>query len=666
MSTITDIRCTLTQKALDAFCNTFHFPEEVHLVLPNPNDTMHERPTGKIGLYTKFFDFAKFRLPLSTFLVDILRHFRINISQLFVIGAAKVSHFEILCRVYEIVRIVGLFRCFYVNSKKSGWILFSKRSDNAVIWTSLISSMPRILPNELEASVKRLFDEGDSGTKTEQEDSARGGADADSQPVVGDMNIFTEDAAPRLLAGVMLNAKVRVTAIPTLPFVTASMSTTPEREDEGHADFVAEPNLPEVDSLVRSSTLVMTTATIVTSMVDSTLVAGEKTIKPSMFAADSSSAGGANPNTSFFSDLFGSDFLFGGICTIIDPDTDLQKVYMSLSVEVRMRAEYNVKERKRLKSIERNTILKKKRNALDVKATNLEASAMDKECELTNLNVQLNVVKSQNDILMDQDAQLKIVNDKFDKLYADFVEMALHLEKKFYPHLLTTISDHRWLLTHGMELALVNCLHSPEYLSTLEAAVDVAAHNPSAEADYIFALQQLQSVNFSLLSKLKSNKDASIDTVMYILRLENPPAEKLGLTELQPYVDQLMVPIHHSPDKVVVGASALSLALDVSSIHIQKIRENIMNHRSALRDVFVPLAEPFSAVVLTGSEGTSNIMPTTADTTTTLSITLAFASTIAPISVNDYEVMGTDDQAGADGNAEPFLNVNDAKLNIPR
>ncbi|GKG53500.1 hypothetical protein Tco_0554900, partial [Tanacetum coccineum] len=89
-----------------------------------------------------------------------------------------------------------------------------------------------------------------------------------------------------------------------------------------------------------------------------------------------------------------------------------------------------------------------------------------------------------------------------------------------------------------MKLAIVNCLHPPKYLSALRVTVskaiengmqdglstgiihvkegrvltDVDAHNPSAEADYIFALQQFQSVNFSLLSKLKSNKDASIET----------------------------------------------------------------------------------------------------------------------------------------------------------
>ncbi|GKC35078.1 hypothetical protein Tco_1047462, partial [Tanacetum coccineum] len=243
-----------------------------------------------------------------------------------------------------------------------------------------------------------------------------------------------------------------------------------------------------------------------------------------------------------------------------------------------------------------------------------------------------------------QDDRMKEVNDKFDKLYADFIEMALHLEERFYPHLLTTISDHRWLLTQGVELAITKLLNSPEYLSALGAAIgrvltDVAAYNPSVEVDYISALQQLQNLNFPLLVELKSNKDASIEAVMNVLRLKEPLEDKLGMNELQPHVDQLMVPIHHSPDKVVIGATALSLALDVSSIHIQNIKENIANQRSVLHDVFVLLSKPFSAVVLTNTEGTSDIVPATADTTTALSKTFASASKIAPISVDDYEVV---------------------------
>ncbi|GKF37720.1 hypothetical protein Tco_0114478 [Tanacetum coccineum] len=155
-------------------------------------------------------------------------------------------------------------------------------------------------------------------------------------------------AVQRLLAGAVLNTEVRVAAIPTLPFVTASVSTTPEHEVGDHTDSVAKPNLrtigapqrfvissdsshhsganvaeAEVDSVIRSSVPIMTTVTTVTLTVDLALVAKEKPVKSSLFFADSSLAGRADPNTGVFSDLTSSDFLVGGIRTIINPDTNL-------------------------------------------------------------------------------------------------------------------------------------------------------------------------------------------------------------------------------------------------------------------------------------------------------------------------------------------------------
>ncbi|GJZ57544.1 hypothetical protein Tco_0613038 [Tanacetum coccineum] len=192
---------------------------------------------------------------------------------------------------------------------------------------------------------------------------------------------------------------------------------------------------------------------------------------------------------------------------------------------------------------ERNASLEKERDALDVNVTGLEASAMGKDHELTNLNAQLTSVKSYNDSLVDQvhelevsssriqeklsnyenlterleefqDAQLKIVNDKFDKLYVNFVEMALHLEEKFYLHLLTTISGRRAAIGKAIEKGMQDGLadgitHGKEG----RELTDVATHNPSTEVDYVSALQQLQDVNFSLFVDLKSNKDASVETV---------------------------------------------------------------------------------------------------------------------------------------------------------
>nr|GEY45674.1 hypothetical protein [Tanacetum cinerariifolium] len=136
------------------------------------------------------------------------------------------------------------------------------------------------------------------------------------------------------------------------------------------------------------------------------------------------------------------------------------------------------------------------------------------------------------------------------------------------------------------------------------------------------------------LVELKSNKDVSTDVLMNILRLEEHLAERLGVNESQPYADQLMVPIHHSLDKTIVSASALSLALDISD-----------------------------------AQATSD---TAAGTITAMSTTFVSASSIPPISTDDYEVMRLDGQEGAgaksqaitDGNVDPFANVDDVDLNV--
>ncbi|GJR05685.1 hypothetical protein Tco_0528669 [Tanacetum coccineum] len=351
-----------------------------------------------------------------------------------------------------------------------------------------------------------------------------------------------------------------------------------------------------------------------------------------------------------------------------------------------------------------NATLQKEKNDLAVKVADLAALVKVREQELADLDALVHELEASAAKLQEkvavyencteqlkkfQDEQIKIINESLDKLYVDFVEMALHLEEKFYPHLLTTISGHRWFLTHGMELAVTKCLNST-YLSALGAAIskaikkgmqdglsarithgtkgraltDVAMYNPSAEADYMSALQRLQSVNFSLIAELRSNKDASIKTIMNLLCLEDTLAERLGLTKSQPLVDQLMVPIHHSPDQRVVGAFALLLLLDIYSSRVRKIKENIANHRSSLYDVFVPLFEPLSVTALTGTEGTSDVMPATADTTTALSVTFASASSIPPIFTDDYEVVHADGQEGASAGDDPFPNVDDAELNI--
>nr|GEX45199.1 1-aminocyclopropane-1-carboxylate oxidase homolog 1-like [Tanacetum cinerariifolium] len=713
-----------------------------------------------------------------------------DLLQLSVIGAAKVSHFEILCRVHGFELTVGLFRCFYVNSKNKGWMSFSKRpGTDAVCYTKPLDSLKgwndhffwvdtfacpaqipwhtsksvsrdgvlkssefnadhyanlvtvgerernegepkllettvgRVVPllpvapdrssSKLEASVDKLFDEGGSGEQADQGDSAGGGHGVGVQLVDVSAKTVAEDVAPvelqrqkkrktkvfdacepshlakklrgdygapgepavggksqsavqRLLVGAMQHAEVRGGVMPTFPFVSFSVSTTPEREGGDYTEFLAGANLrtleapqrfvifsdssdpsgfniaeAEVDSVVRTSVPIMKNATTATPTVNPAAIAKEKLVSALVFGGDSSFAGGSHPISGCFSDRTGGDYLVGGIHTIVDPDSNLQRVYVphwnvtnrfcmddggvcKVAEAVRLRDEAQA-----LK--ERNTNLEKEKNELEIKVTDLSASVKVHELEVASSGFQDKFSHYENltERLEEfQDAQLKVVSDKLEKLYADFVDMALHLEEKFYPHLLYTISGRRWLLTHGMELAITKCLHSSEYLSALGVAIrkaiekgmqdrlaarithgaegrtltDVAAYNPSAEANYVSALQQ--------------------DNL----------AERLDF-----------------------------------DAWVRKIKENIASQRPALCDVFTPISEPFSAEMLTG---TSDVVP--APITTALSVTSISASTIPPISTDDYEIAHTeggedavaDVEAVADEGANPFPDVSGAELDV--
>ncbi|GJQ95699.1 hypothetical protein Tco_0006838 [Tanacetum coccineum] len=141
MGSITSLKCVLTQEHLDAICAKYFVPEEVHPQLPSSDATMHERPAGKVGMYTRFFDYANYRIPFSTFFVSVLTHFRIPFSQLSVFGSAKVSHFEILCRVCNIDPSVGLFRYFYTHNYKNGWFGFTKRPNVRACYSKNLDSV---------------------------------------------------------------------------------------------------------------------------------------------------------------------------------------------------------------------------------------------------------------------------------------------------------------------------------------------------------------------------------------------------------------------------------------------------------------------------------------------------------------------------------------------
>ncbi|GJX05084.1 hypothetical protein Tco_0191000 [Tanacetum coccineum] len=68
--------------------------------------------------------------------------------------------------------------------------------------------------------------------------------------------------------------------------------------------------------------------------------------------------------------------------------------------------------------------------------------------------------------------------------------------------------------------------------------------------------------------------------------------------DLQPDVGQLMVPVHHKQDKVVIGSQALSVALETFHSIVRKMERNLAERLPFLKDVFLSIDHPVSAEAL--------------------------------------------------------------------
>ncbi|GKC51354.1 hypothetical protein Tco_1074099 [Tanacetum coccineum] len=119
--------CTLSKNDLKDLVKTYRIPLDLHPRLPDHGFTMDRLHVDAIGIYSEFLWFSGIRVPFSTFLLSVLKYFKVHISQLVPLGLNKVVSFEVVCRDLNIVPTVTLFRVFQCLCKQGDWFSFSKR-----------------------------------------------------------------------------------------------------------------------------------------------------------------------------------------------------------------------------------------------------------------------------------------------------------------------------------------------------------------------------------------------------------------------------------------------------------------------------------------------------------------------------------------------------------
>nr|GEX07420.1 hypothetical protein [Tanacetum cinerariifolium] len=138
--------------------------------------------------------------------------------------------------------------------------------------------------------------------------------------------------------------------------------------------------------------------------------------------------------------------------------------------------------------------------------------------------------------------RIKAAFDEFKK-YED--------DRELYPHMLTVIVGRRWIIGHGLRLAVMKCAesielrqvfadvvsveiakgmsegrkHGVEHEKVKVELVAIEAYDAEVETKYVTALHALKDLKYPLVDQLKKLKDAPIDVIMASLFLESDSGE---------------------------------------------------------------------------------------------------------------------------------------------
>ncbi|GJW28427.1 hypothetical protein Tco_0045302 [Tanacetum coccineum] len=117
----------LTPYDLNDLIIKYKIPRDLHPWLPSEDFVVFELPGDAIGIYHRMFDFSGVQIPFSSFLLALIKHYRVHFSQQGPSGLNKAITFKVLCQSLQIQSTVTLFRVFQTLCKQGDWFSFAKR-----------------------------------------------------------------------------------------------------------------------------------------------------------------------------------------------------------------------------------------------------------------------------------------------------------------------------------------------------------------------------------------------------------------------------------------------------------------------------------------------------------------------------------------------------------
>ncbi|GJU76768.1 hypothetical protein Tco_1273838 [Tanacetum coccineum] len=234
-----------------------------------------------------------------------------------------------------------------------------------------------------------------------------------------------------------------------------------------------------------------------------------------------------------------------------------------LEVEIKMKKAAKVKNSEVTKELEdlrmRFSRLEVGNAQLSHQVSVLQARVMGEE----RIMAAFEVFKKHEDERMN--ARCAEIDARLDALSIDF-------DEELYPHMLTAIAGRRWVIGHGLRLAVMKCAESTELRQAFANVVSVGiakgmseglkygvehgkagleltaveAYDPKADSKYVAALHDLKDLNYPLIDELEQLKDAPLDVIMASLYLDSDTGEDAPqfIRDLRPSSSQLKIPVY--------------------------------------------------------------------------------------------------------------------------
>ncbi|GJS51075.1 hypothetical protein Tco_0624437 [Tanacetum coccineum] len=573
----------MTREMVESFCNNYYIPDEVHPTSLRQDRTITQFPEGKVGVYTRLFDYCGYRIPLTKFFVAVLKHFRIHISQLSPFGAARVSHFEVLMRVLDLAPSVAVFRAFYTRIYSDGLFSFAKRSYRG---SSLVLSKP---PDSIKNWADHFF-----------------WVDSRVFPIFVPLyigSVLEKDPAPHLTAHqeqavqVLSSNKAHFRRYPECFLVLVGLSPyypfdentypafeRPDKMDMSLLDYIrtADPRKVQAVEVQKGEEQV--------KLLDSIKHCFMSLNAPAMGQQEGGSGSGTGPEVSAPSveeNVVAEENIIpvGTYLDLMDSEGDLTMVEKGDAARKHLLPEMNF-------------------SGSSLYWAFFTGGHLHTGPELADAPVYIvvNLLLQQGTVALNSEDDKRwyiprwnITNDSLlDDIYLGSevrsrTEHELELKRSF---VLTRVSAlksavSRRILTSPVLISALRTLvalddspcslyeaknlisaltserdglasESPEYQGILGHALGRAV---DFEANYLDAVKALEEADFPLVHLLKSKKDSGMDEILDYFLLGGPLTDLPEAAYLQPCLEQLSIPIYYADVKAVVEETSLSFSL---------------------------------------------------------------------------------------------------------